>query len=93
MKFLTMFGLATAFLFGFERAEPRDLVRPTTAVSLSTNVFKSVADSNIIPIKGPNNICIIDTTDDAYAFETHVLSCIDEQPSWLRVRMHGERIP
>ena len=93
MKFLTMFGLATAFLFSFERDEPRVLERPTTTINFSTNVFKSVADSNIVPIKGPNNICIIDTADDAYAFETRVLSCIDEQPNWIRVRMHGERVP
>jgi hypothetical protein len=46
-----------------------------------------------VPIKGPNNICIIDTADDAYAFETRVLSCIDEQPNWIRVHMHGERVP
>jgi hypothetical protein len=94
MKFLTICGLMTTFLFGFDYSNDEDVVaRPTHAVKFSTNVFKSTAGTKITPIKLPNNICIVDTDDDTYTFETHVVSCIKKQPNWLRVRMNGAETP
>jgi len=91
MKLLTMFGLVAAFLFGFDYAE-RPIVedRPTTAVNFAENMFRITSDSNIVPIKGPNNICIVDASDNTY---TQIASCINEEPNWLRVRMHGAKTP
>ena len=94
MKFLTMCGLMTTFLFGFNHSNDGDAMeRPTHPVIFSTNVFKSTAGTKIVPIKAPNNICIVDMTDDTYTFETHVASCINKQPNWLRVHMNGADTP
>ena len=91
MKPLTMFGLVTAFLFGFNYEE--GIVteeRPTPTVEFAANVFRNTSDSNIVPIKGPNNICIVDATDNTYS---QITSCINEEPHWLRVRVYGANTP
>jgi hypothetical protein len=91
MKFLTIFGLVAAFLFGFDYADgPANVDRPTSTVNFVANAFRNTSDSNIVPIKGPNNICIVDTSDYTY---TQIASCINEQPNWLRVRIYGANTP
>lgn len=91
MKFLTIFGLVAAFLFGFDYADgPANVDRPTSTVDFAANVFRNTSDSNIVPFMGPNNICIVDTSDNTY---TQIASCINEQPNWLRVRIYGANTP
>ena len=91
MKFLTIFGLVAAFLFGFDYAEdPAYDDRPTSTVNFVATAIRNTSDSNIVPIKGPNNICIVDTSDYTY---TQITSCINEQPNWLRVRIYGANTP
>ena len=91
MKLLTMFGLVTAFLFGFGYGDESVIEdRPTPTVEFAANVFRNTSDSNIVPIKGPNNICIVDASGTTH---TQIASCINEQPRWLRVRMQGAETP